>query len=188
LGAVQWSPKVELPPATLTAIAANPMVYVTLGSSGDLDVLQTVLDGLEGLPIHCVLATAGRAAPKRVPANFLVTDYVPGELLASRALFVVTNGGSSTGYQALAAGVPVLGIPSNLDQYLAMQAITRAGAGITLRNGGLSKEHVRKAAVRLLDAPAMKRAAEGLVGPFAAWNSQERFQNWLSNLLGDGVR
>jgi UDP:flavonoid glycosyltransferase YjiC (YdhE family) len=187
LGAVQWSPKVEIPPASLTAIAANPMVYVTLGSSGDIDVLQTVLDGLDGLPIHCVLATAGRAAPERVPANFFVTDYVPGELIAARAQFVVTNGGSSTGYQALAAGVPVLGIPANLDQYLAMQAISRAGAGVTLRNGGLTKDQVRKAAVRLLDAPAMKRAAEGLAGPFAAWNSHDRFQNWLSNLLGDSA-
>ncbi len=185
LGAVQWSPKVEVPLASLTAMSANPMVYVTLGSSGDLDVLQTVLDGLDGLPVHCVLSTAGRATPKRVPANFLVTDYVPGELLASQALFVVTNGGSATGYQALAAGVPVLGIPSNLDQYLTMQGIERVGAGITLRNGGLNKEHVRRAAVRLLDAPAIKRAAEGLVGPFAAWNSHERFQSWLSNLLGD---
>jgi UDP:flavonoid glycosyltransferase YjiC (YdhE family) len=99
-------------------------------------------------------------------------------------LFVVTNGGSSTGYQALAAGVPVLGIPSNLDQYLAMQAITRLGAGITLRSGGLRKDEVRRAAVRLLDARPMKRAAEGLSAHFAAYDSQKRFQSWLSNLLG----
>ena len=119
----------------------------------------------------------------RVPANFQVADYVPGELLAGQALFVVTNGGSSTGYQALAAGVPVLGIPSNLDQYLAMQAIERAEAGYTLRSGGLTKDAVRKTAIRLLDARPMKRAAERLAGHFAAWNCHERFQNWLSNLL-----
>ncbi len=184
LGAVQWSPRVAAPSQLAFADTTLPMVYVTLGSSGDVAALPTVLEGLEGLPIRGVLATAGRAAPKRVPANFVVADYVPGELLASQALFVVTNGGSSTGYQALAAGVPVLGIPSNLDQYLAMQAIERAGAGLTLRSGGLTRDQVRKAAVRLLDARAMKRAAEGASVQFAAWNCHERFQNWLSNLLG----
>lgn len=185
LGAVQWSPKVSAPPS-LGADESLPVVYVTLGSSGDVVALPTVLEGLEGLPIRGVLATAGRAAP-RVPANFVVAELVPGELLASQALFVVTNGGSSTGYQALAAGVPVLGIPSNLDQYLAMQAITRAGAGMTLRSGGLRKDDVRKAAVRLLDARPMKRAAESLAQQFAAYDSQKLFQGWLSNLLGDAT-
>ncbi len=184
LGAVQWSPRVAAPSDLGSADATLPMVYVTLGSSGDMAALPTVLEGLDGLPIRGVLATAGRAATARVPANFVVADYVPGELLASQALFVVTNGGSSTGYQALAAGVPVLGIPSNLDQYLAMQAIERAGAGLTLRSGGLTRDQVRKAAIRLLDAPAVKRAAEGTATQFAAWNCHERFQNWLSNLLG----
>jgi UDP:flavonoid glycosyltransferase YjiC (YdhE family) len=182
LGAVQWSPAVAAPGA-LAKGAARPLVYVTLGSSGDAAALPTVLEGLEGLPIQGVLSTAGRAAPPRVPANFVVADYVPGELLAAKALFVVTNGGSSTGYQALAAGVPVLGIPSNLDQYLAMQAITRAGAGITLRSGGLTKEQVREAAVRLLDAPALERAADALASKFAAYDCHARFRDWLSTLL-----
>ncbi len=181
LGAVQWSPRVAAP--SLVGDAALPMVYVTLGSSGDVAALPVVLDGLDGLPIRGVLATAGRAAPVRVPANFQVAEYVPGELLAGQALFVVTNGGSSTGYQALAAGVPVLGIPSNLDQYLAMQSIERAGAGVTLRSGGLTRDAVRKAAVRLLDARAVKQAAEASAGHFAAWNCHDRFQKWLSNLL-----
>lgn len=182
LGAVQWSPRMAAP-ANLANDLARPLVYVTLGSSGDVAALPAVLEGLDDLPVQGVLATAGRAAPRRVPSNFVVADYVPGELLASRALFVVTNGGSSTGYQALAAGVPVLGIPSNLDQYLAMQAITRAGAGITLRSGGLTKDQVRKAAVRLLDAPATKRAAEKLADGFAAYDCHARFQDWLSTLL-----
>lgn len=185
LGAVQWSPTVAAPPV-LAGDSSLPLVYVTLGSSGDVAALPTVLAGLDGLPIRGVLATAGRAAP-RVPSNFVVADYVPGELLAAQALFVVTNGGSSTGYQALAAGVPVLGIPSNLDQYLAMQAIERAGAGITLRSGGLRSDDVKRAAVRLLDARAQKRAAESAAAQFARYNCRERFENWLSNLLGSAA-
>lgn len=183
LGAVQWSPELAMPP-NIAGDPGLPLVYVTLGSSGDVAALPTVLDGLDGLPIRGVLATAGRTVPARVPANFTTADFVPGELLAQQARFVVTNGGSSTGYQALAHGVPVLGIPSNLDQYLAMAAITQQGAGLTVRSGGLNREQVRRAAVRLLDAPAIKRGAEGVARHFAAYDCQARFENWLSNLLG----
>lgn len=187
LGAVQWSPTVAVPPV-LQGDPTLPLVYVTLGSSGDVAALPTVLAGLDGLPLRGVLATAGRAAPVKVPSNFVVADYVPGELLATQALFVVTNGGSSTGYQALAAGVPVLGIPSNLDQYLAMQAIERAGAGVTLRSGGLRADEVRQAAIRLLDSRPTKRAAEAAAGHFGRYKCRERFQNWLSNLLDGGAQ
>lgn len=183
LGGVQWSPPVTAP-IQLSSDPSLPLVYVTLGSSGDVAALPTVLEGLEGLPIRGVLATAGRCAPERVPANFVTASYAPGELLAEQARFVVTNGGSATGYQALAHGVPVLGIPSNLDQYLTMAAITQYGAGLTLRSGGLNRDQVRRAAVRLLDAPVIKRAAETLSGHFAAYDCHQRFESWLSNLLG----
>ncbi len=182
LGPVPWSPRVAAPPS-LAGDPALPLVYVTLGSSGDVAALPTVLQGLEGLPIRGVLATAGRAAPTKLPPHFVTADYVPGELLARHARFVVTNGGSSTGYQALAQGVPVLGIPSNLDQYLAMAAICQQGAGLMLRSGGLTSEQVKRAAARLLDAPAIKRAAETVAGHFAEYDCHRRFETWLSNLL-----
>ena len=79
--------------------------------------------------------------------------------------------------------MPVLGIPSNLDQYLAMQAITRRGACIALRSGGLRPEEVRKAALRLLGERTKKRAAESLARHFSAQNCHARFQSWLSQLL-----
>jgi UDP:flavonoid glycosyltransferase YjiC (YdhE family) len=181
LGAIPWSPRTSAPAPSLghPDRAVLPLVYVTLGSSGDIAALPTVLAGLDGLPLLGVLATAGRATPK-LPSNFVAADYVPGDVLSTQARFVVTNGGSSTGYQALAAGVPVLGIPSNLDQYLAMQAITEHGAGITLRSGSLTREEVRQAAVRLLDAPAIKRRAVSLAQHFAAYDCHARFQAWLA--------
>jgi UDP:flavonoid glycosyltransferase YjiC (YdhE family) len=172
---VPWSPRT---PSLDFGSSDQPLVYVTLGSSGDMAALPTVLAGLADLPFRGVLATAGRAAPQ-LPANFMAADYLPGDALAARARFVVTNGGSSTGYQALAAGVPVLGIPSNLDQYLAMQAIVQRGAGIMLRSGGLTRDEVRKAAVRLLDAPAAQRQATELARQFAAYDCHQRFQSWL---------
>jgi UDP:flavonoid glycosyltransferase YjiC (YdhE family) len=183
LGAVPWSPNAPLPPDLLAGDSAAPLVYVTLGSSGDTGALAAVLAGLEGLPLRGVLASAGRSIPARVPANFRVVDFVAGDQLSRHARFVVTNGGSGTGYQALAAGVPVLGIPSNLDQYLAMEAITRAGAGVTLRSGSLTAHEVRRAAVQLLEDIAMQRRAAEWGRRFAAFDCHERFQGWLEEFF-----
>jgi UDP:flavonoid glycosyltransferase YjiC (YdhE family) len=183
LGAVPWSPDLPLPPDLLAGDPAFPLVYVTLGSSGDVAALGAVMAGLEGLPLRGVVATAARATPVRLPANFRVVDFVAGDELTRHARFVVTNGGSSTGYQALAVGVPVLGVPSNLDQYLAMDAITRAGAGVTLRSGSLTAKEVRRAAVQLLDDVEMQRGAAAWGRRFAAFDCHERFQGWLEEFF-----
>jgi UDP:flavonoid glycosyltransferase YjiC (YdhE family) len=185
LGAVPWSPDSPLPPDLLAGDPTWPLVYVTLGSSGDMGALGAVLAGLDGLPIRGVLATAARATPARVPSNFRVVDFVAGDELTRHARFVVTNGGSSTGYQALAAGVPVLGIPSNLDQYLAMEAITRVGAGVALRSGSLTAPEVRRAAVQLIDDVAIQRRAEEWGRRFATFDCHERFRGWLKEFFGE---
>jgi UDP:flavonoid glycosyltransferase YjiC (YdhE family) len=183
LGAVPWSPDVALPDELVSGDPNRPLVYVTLGSSGDHAALPTVLAGLADLPIRGVLSTAGKLSPERLPDNFRVAGFVPGDLLAAQARLVVTNGGSTTGYQALAAGVPVLGIPSNLDRYLAMHTVLGAGAGLQLRSAGLRPEHVRRAAAQLCDDPALRGAARRLSQQFAAYDCHARFRSWLDGAL-----
>ncbi len=185
LGGVPWAPPVPAPDLPLAD--ERPLVYVTLGSSGELGALPAVLKGLADLPLRALLSTAGRAQLAQLPENISAAPLLPGDVLCQRARFVITNGGSSTGYQALAAGTPVLGIPSNLDQYLATAAIVNGGAGLQLRSGGLRAEHVRAAAVRLLDARAEKQAAQRWARAFAAVDCHERFQSALSVLLGSSA-
>jgi uncharacterized protein (DUF2141 family) len=156
---------------------------VTLGSSGDDGALPAVLGGLGELPIRGVLATAGKPPPAWIPGNFHVFDYVRGDELCRLARLVVTNGGSSTGYQALAAGTPVLGLASNLDQYLAMQAITRVGAGVTLRAASVEPNQVRAAATRLIEDHSARTRAREIARRFAMYDCHERFQAWLGTLL-----
>lgn len=180
LGAIPWAPDVPLPGELEANAVAPPLVYVTLGSSGDTGALPAVLAGLAELPIRGVLATAGKPLSLPVPGNFRAFDYLPGDAVAKRARLVVTNGGSSTGYQALAAGTPVLGIASNLDQYLATQSITRAGAGVLLRAASVQSEQVRAAASELCANEDVRRNAAALERAFAAVDCHSRFQTWLA--------
>ena len=85
-----------------------------------------------------------------IPDNVFMADYLPGTEAAARAQLVVCNGGSLTCQQALAAGVPILGIASNMDQFLNMNALDKAGAGRLLRADRLDVTAVRNTARALL--------------------------------------
>jgi UDP:flavonoid glycosyltransferase YjiC (YdhE family) len=183
LGPVLWSPDAELPSAWLDASLRKERtpVYVTLGSSGDVNVLPNVVRALGRLPVWVLLATARRAELRDVPANVQVADYVPGHTAARHASFVITNGGSSSGYQALFEGTPVLGIPFNLDQYLAMDAIQRAGAGLLLRAGNSTPENV-EAAVRSMLSNPFREGAARIAAAMKRANSADCFRDFVERV------
>ncbi len=171
-----WSPALALP--ELPA-GDRPLIYVTLGSSGKVDVLPSVLSALARLPVRVLLATAGRAAPQ-LPDNVTARDFVPGDQAARRAHLTITNGGSATSYQALAEGCPVLGVASNLDQYL---TIERSGAGRLLRAGGLNAEQVTHAVEHMLGDSGYKQRATAVAADFAQWDSAARFRAFVAEVV-----
>ncbi len=162
VGAVPWDPDRALPDWWRSLPSDRPIVYVSLGSSGDTAVLQTILDGLAMLPVRVVAATAGRSTWSRLPADAFVADFLPGSTICKRASLVICNGGSPTSYQALAEGVPVLGMPSNLDQFINMTAVEDFGAGCLLRPGRASARSIASCATALLERPGFRVAARTL--------------------------
>lgn len=181
LGPVLWQPDVPMPDLAF-ADPARPLIYVTLGSSGKVDVLPAVLSGLEGLAVNAVVATAGRARPSAVPQNVRAVEYVPGAEMARRAAVVISNGGSTTGYQALAEGTPVVGIPTNLDQYLASQAICASGAGLEIKARVLTSERVREAVSRALVDDDLRNNAQDVARHFSKHDSGAAFRAWIEQV------
>jgi UDP:flavonoid glycosyltransferase YjiC (YdhE family) len=183
LGPVSWSPDA---PADLAGwhrgARGRPTVYVTLGSSGRAELLPAVVSAVTALGARLLVATAGRVSLSAPPPGALVAPYLPGQRAAAHADLVVCNGGASTAYQALAAGKPVVGIASNLDQYLAMDAITRAGAGVLVRSGSANVQVVKQAVARALEDRALRAAAAALAPVFAAADPAGRFAQVLDEL------
>jgi UDP:flavonoid glycosyltransferase YjiC (YdhE family) len=183
LGYVPWSPPVGLPPWWASLDRARATVYVTLGSSGRVQRLPLVVEAAASLGCQVVVSTAGRTRLAPAP-NVFVADYLPGDLAAARADVVVSNGGSTTGYQALAAGRPVLGIASNLDQYLATQAIVRAGAGLMIRAGTATRDDVRAALARLFGEPSFTTAARAAAAALRAHDAATTFRAFVDEATG----
>ena len=180
LGPIIWSPPVAFPEWWARLPSDRPLIYLTLGSSGQLAVSRIVMQALADLPVSVMASTAGVApGGSTAPPNVWVADYLPGAAAAARAQLVICNGGSPTSHQALAAGVPVLGIASNMDQFLNMQAIVEANAGAVLRADRLRPEALRAQTHRLLASPASRRNAAELTGEHGAAEAPRRFAEFV---------
>ncbi len=179
LGPVLWEPSLP-PPAWWERSLGARAVYVTMGSSGRSDRLPMVLKALTRLDLPTMVSSAGRSL--ELPGNVLAAPYLPGSAAAQRAAFVVCNGGSSTGYQALREGKPVLGIASNLDQYLAMTAVRDAGAGVLLRSDSLTEAAVHDAALALLEDDRYRAGAQHIAQELASYDCDARFESALHGL------
>ncbi|KQZ25996.1 glycosyltransferase [Duganella sp. Root1480D1] len=183
IGPVLWSPPLPVPDWWHQLPAERPLVYVTVGSSGHGALLPAVLRALADLPVTVLAATVGLVKLDAVPGNARVADFLPGEEAARRAALVICNGGSPTSHQALAAGVPVVGIAGNLDQFLNMQGIVAAGAGALLRADRFDEAALRHAVQGLLGTPAATTAARRLKAIFDSYRASESFSKLLSKIL-----
>lgn len=161
LGPLLWSPPLAKPDWWDQLNNEKPIIYVTLGSSGQASLLPRILSVLSSLPAQIIVAQAG-AQINVCADNIFSADYLPGTEAAARAQLVICNGGSLTCQQALMTGVPVIGIASNMDQFMNMQAIVSHGAGVLLRADRFDTATLRQACVELLHEPGYQAAARQL--------------------------
>ncbi len=148
VGPLPWAPPVAHPAWWNDLPSDRPLAYVSMGSSGRQALAKPIALALVGAGFR-VLVTAD---PKDFAGHPLIhaARFMPGDLACERASVVICNGGSPTSQQALAAGKPVIGIASNLDQFLNMDALRRAGLGELLRADRFSAVSVASGALRAL--------------------------------------
>jgi UDP:flavonoid glycosyltransferase YjiC (YdhE family) len=180
LGPLLWSPK-RFPSWWATLPKHHPTAYVNLGTSGRSDLLPIAVRAASGIGMQVLAATAGRVQLPRAYTSVWSADYLPGSDAAERSELVICNGGSASVYQALAAGVPVLGIPTNLDQFMMMSYVCEAGVGVMIPAGQATVESIRSGVRRILHSSRYRRRAEGLKHRIRTDWTAERFENALSN-------
>jgi UDP:flavonoid glycosyltransferase YjiC (YdhE family) len=173
IGPVLWSPK-TVEPSWWGELPCERIAYVTMGSTGNVELLPVLLEVLEDAGYVTLVATAGRTETVARPGKRFAAMFLPGEAAADRAEIVICNGGSATVYQALSRGKPVLGICSNMDQFLTMNCVERAGAGLTVRASTANSRLLANSIARL-------KAENGF--SLSARKIQEEFINYPSRIL-----
>lgn len=183
IGPVMWSSQTPLPSWWKDLPEDKPMIFLTLGSSGRADLLPTALRALAHLPVTVIAASVGHAGLPELPSNTYIADYLPMQAAASRASLVISNGGSLTAYQALACGVPVIGLCANMDQLLNMGALERLGAGILMRAGTLRAEQLQETVSSILARKDTADAAKRMGDLIMRYDTGARFRDIVAEIL-----
>lgn len=138
-------------------------VYVSMGSTGLLDqLLRRSYAALAASPYRFLVTTGDQVRPETramAPPNFRFARYAPGSALLRHSQAMIFHGGNTSMYQALAAGVPMIALPSHLEQEVAFSHALREGAGLRLSARKTSGERLLAALDRVIHEPAFRRAA-----------------------------
>ncbi|MDO9314009.1 MAG: glycosyltransferase [Burkholderiaceae bacterium] len=184
LGPVLWEPTMPVPACWGDVPDDRPMIYVTLGTSGPPGLLMQVLDALSDLRVAVMASAAGTAIAQHRRGNAFIEPYLPGTATAARSACVICNGGSLTSYQALISGVPVLGIASNMDQFMNMEGLVRAGVGKCLRADRISKRGVGRDALSLVEQHGTSDRARELATNLSQSGMGQAFERAVLEVAG----
>jgi UDP:flavonoid glycosyltransferase YjiC (YdhE family) len=162
----------------------RPLVLVSFSAGVAWDQtsrIQRTLDGLAGKPVR-VLVTAGAMDISRlaIPANAVVTPFVPHAEVLPQTATVVTHAGHGTVTAALAHGVPLVCLPNlAADQPALAAQVAALGAGIALDGDTASPEAIGEAVMTTMTDPSCASAAHRLADVIAAADPPATAAKWL---------
>jgi UDP:flavonoid glycosyltransferase YjiC (YdhE family) len=183
VGTCDWTPPVSKPEWWEKMRAEpNPKVLIALGSSGPWHVMPGLLSALMKLGATVLLATSGWEIPPGSRGVFAAT-ILPLAAAARESAVVVSHGGSSGVYPALAAGTPVLGIPANADQHLSAAVLEESGAGLSVRSEEATEKLLRKSLEALLLEARFREKAREWAGIFAKYDTGDMFRTFLRSVF-----
>lgn len=204
IGHCAWALPTHQAPAWLTELPeSRPLVVATEGTieSGPPRLLQAAAQGLAHEPLQVLIKDAqiiepGRdAAQVRLQAlapNMRREEFVLGQgwqpdVLARAGVFI-TNGGAGSVLAALAAGVPLLVVPTTWDKPENAKRIVAAGAGVSISPRRCTPQRLREAVWHILQTPSYRANAQRLGATLTESGGPKRGADLLERMIGgDGA-
>ncbi|HJU43440.1 MAG TPA: nucleotide disphospho-sugar-binding domain-containing protein [Vicinamibacterales bacterium] len=170
VGPILWEPPAPAP-EWVSRLDPDRTIYVSAGSTGTRELFDLAMTALAGSGYDVVMSTGELNVPTApAAANIRVTKYVRGLAVMRRSAVSINHGGNGTVYQALACGVPVVGIPSHVDQQLQLQLCERAGVGRKLAARTTTPAQLRDAVDALVSSPSVRQRARDLAAEIARYD------------------
>jgi UDP:flavonoid glycosyltransferase YjiC (YdhE family) len=113
-------------------------------------------------------------------SRIYTASLLPFVETARHSSMVVSHGGSGGLYPAIAAGTPVLAIPSNADQHLSTTVLVENGGGLGVRVEEASAERLFLALQKIIFKPDFREAANRWGHIFQQDEGVKRFAQFLN--------
>jgi MGT family glycosyltransferase len=191
VGPCQWDKPDSAPAAPwLKELPRDrPVVYVTEGTMHSKPplLLRAAIQGLSSFGATVIVTTGKHRDPNGIglgplPTNVRVERFVPHSDLLPLTDVVVTTGGTGTVLAALAAGVPLVVVPTAWDQPENAWRIAEAGAGIRLAPSRCTPDAIRAAVERVLGDASFRQNACRLAAEFAGYGGAAQAADLIEGL------
>ena len=187
-------PRTQAPTPWLDELRRDvPWVHVTEGTTHIHKplVLDAALRGLGSLPVQVVATTGGARTVAELglaepPQNVRLTQWVSHSDLLPRTDVVVTTGGAGTVMASLAAGVPLVLVPTEWDKPETAQRVVEAGVGVRLAPRDCTPERLRESVSTVLRVPAYRENARRMAALIAGYGGARRGAELLVELAERG--
>jgi UDP:flavonoid glycosyltransferase YjiC (YdhE family) len=178
LGPMVWSPEIAQPnwwgEFLATRQLEKPLVYLNLGSSGNHQILPKLIRALQKKSVDLIVG--GLEIKEK---NIWGAKYLPGLDICRMAQLMICNGGSPSTQQALACGIPVIGICNNLDQILNMHSLQKLNVGSVFRSDDLNFTKLADAVQSVLENSVQKENAKLLGLEISQWDLKKKWNEIL---------
>ncbi len=179
MGPILDMPQIEQPTWWQQWPKDKPIVYVGLGSTGNITLMENIIEALSQMDVTVLLATAQRVNRKEWPSNFFVAPYISGLEASAQSQLILYNGGSGSVYQALSCGRPVLGFPTNMDQFLCMSLIETKMAGKKIIGTSANVNNIKANVAEILSNPGYSQGAQALAQEIKQYKVEENFPKFI---------
>lgn len=179
----------EVPPEVRQlAAAAEPVVYLAVGSSGTRGLVMDAIRALKDLPIRVIAPVRDYLQPgdlDAMPDNVMVTDLLPAHLLGPFVDAAVLHGGQGTVQTACATGVPFVGMGLSAEQRWNVEVSERRGNAIAIAPHQLRGEaaRFRQALHQVLFDPVVREIAQDVQREYALEDGAARSAQVITELV-----
>jgi zeaxanthin glucosyltransferase len=181
-------------PASRTAVSfpwdrldGRRLIYASLGTVNQhRSVLEAIAQSCAGLDAQLVLSLGGAGKVEEfrdLPRSPLVVEFAPQLDLLERAALTITHAGLNTTLESLAAGVPLVAIPLNFDQFGVAARIRWTGTGDFLKLRTLTPDRLKALVHEVLEKPRYAQAAARMRDAIAATNGPQRAADIIQQVV-----
>lgn len=185
VGPLFWEPDIPVPDWLEAYDKSRPVVYLTFGSTGLARYFPVVLDLLCDQDVDVIVTTAGLTEIPNPPENCRVAEILPGSAIQRITDLMVCHGGNGTIYQALSAGVPLVGIPTCITQEIEMDQVERLGCGLQVNEVRFRTGELARAIKRVLSEPGFTQRAQTIQNAMVPCRPREKAAEEITHFLED---
>ena len=168
----------------------RPLIYASLGTiNRHRRVFNAIAQSVAGLDAQLVLSLGGESNLDEfddLPGSPLLVEFAPQLDLLDRAVLTITHAGLNTTLESLAAGVPLVAVPINFDQFGVAARIRWTGTGDFIRLKNLTPERLKALVSEVLTKPHYAHAARRMRDAMTALNGPERAADIIEEVVRTG--